>query len=119
MEIEFWEEPNGFKPVWEFIKTSQRKNPLLKKLEFYESQSLNNLLRTGSAAELKGIKSKYGFSIYEFKPKPDRILFVVLNLTEKAFLIHAFLKKSDKTREKEINKALRIAAQFNKKYKLK
>lgn len=119
MEIEFWEEPNGFKPVWEFIKNSQRKNSLIKKLEFYESRDLNNLLKTGSATELKGIKSKYGFSIYEFKPKPDRILFTVLDSAEKAFLIHAFIKKSDKTRKKEINKALRIAAQLNKKHKLK
>jgi phage-related protein len=119
MEIEFWEEPNGDKPVWEFIKASDRVKSLLKKLELYEERTLTDLLKNESAKELKGIKAKYGFSLYEFKPGSNRFLFVVLIAAEKIFLLHAFVKKSDNTPLCEINKALRRAILLNQKNKLR
>jgi phage-related protein len=119
MEIEFGEDSNGTKPVSDFIKKSNRRESILKKLELYEKQALVNLLKSGVAEEFKWVKSKNGFSLYEFKPGPNRFLFVALDSWEKIFLVHAFIKKTNKTPQKEINKALYIAFLLSKKYKLR
>ena len=119
MEIEFWEDSNGIKAVWEFIKKSDRKKSILKKFELYERQKLADLLKSESATEFKGIKARYGFSLYEFKPGPYRFLFVAQNTGEKILLVHSFVKKTNKTPQAEINKALRIATLLSEKYILR
>jgi len=119
MEIEFGEDSNGTKPVSDFIKKSNRKGSILKKFELYEKQELVSLLKTETAEEFKWVKLKYGFSLYEFKLGPNRFLFVALNSWEKIFLVHAFIKKTDKTPKSEINAALRISFLLSKKYKLR
>ena len=121
MEIEFWERSDGIKPVVEFIKELNEGNRilLLNKFERYEKYSFQYLLSNKRIKEFKHIKVDYEFSLYELRVFPYRFFFVMIVPGEILLLFHAFIKKTDKTPEKELNKALRIAVILNKKYKLK
>jgi len=121
MEIEFWEDVRGFSPAREFIikQTNKRQKLIRKRIEYYEKYGLQNLLQSKVAKEIRGIKSQYGFSLFELKPVPFRFFFVCVVATDIMILLNGFVKKTNHTPDNEINKALNIAQKLKDKYLLK
>ena len=122
MKIELWEDPRGFSPVREFIinklNNSQQKW-IGKKIEYYQKYSFQNLLQSKSVKEIEGVKSKFGFSLFELRPVPYRFFFVFVISTETILLLNGFAKKTNRTPTKEIKMALNIAINLKKEFLLK
>lgn len=123
MEIEFWEGPQGFCPVGEFIE--EKLNPaqqdwLSKKLDYYGKYEFQKALQSKHAKEFEEIKPKYGFSLYELRPLPYRFLFVFILPDGIAKLLHPIHKKTDKTDSNDIARAMERAISLkNEGYLLK
>ena len=105
-KIHFYRNPQGEQPVLEYMRElAQRKDKdsriKLSKIQDY----IKVLRRLGKAAGRPYTKPLRG-DIWELRPLRDRILFVAWH--EDSFvLLHVFMKKTQKTPQREIEKAER------------
>jgi phage-related protein len=111
MEFDFWVDSQGVSPVEEFVQTlsEKEKKAIIKKIDHLLQTNLLTLIKTEVVKFFKGVKKKYGFSLFELIIFRYRFFFVVLVGGEQATFIHSFPKKTNKTPKKEIIKATRIA----------
>ncbi|GMX58260.1 MAG: hypothetical protein YFSK_6110 [Candidatus Yanofskyibacterium parasiticum] len=115
MNYDFLKSSDGDSFVLEFIKKQSRGDGILKKFEYFSKYNIYDLLRVGDVKEFKECKKRYKFSLYEFIIFEFRFFFVV-NYDDIAIVFHCFVKKSQKTPTKEIDKAIRIAVGVLSKY---
>lgn len=112
-EVEIYEDKDGNAPIVDFIedlnikaKTSKLHRVRLKKISEY----LELLKAYGTRAGLPSAKHIED-DIWELRPMKDRILFVYWK-DNKFLLLHHFVKKTQKTPQREIDKAKRNMADF-------
>lgn len=108
MEIIFWENDNGKQPVADFIESLEVKTQ--KKVSFI----LEIIEKYGTTAGSNYFDKLKNLPLYEakimFNKKWHRIFCKVAD--GKCYLVHGFLKKSNKTPRREINTALERAKQI-------
>lgn len=109
--IEFYETAKGRKPVLEYIRDlAQKKNKdsriKLEKINDY----IEALSKHGKALGEPYIKHLDG-EIWELRPLQDRILFATL-IGNSFLLISHFVKKTQKTPPREIEKAKRLLKEY-------
>ena len=107
-EIEIYEDKNGNSPVADFLealnvkaRTSKEHRVRLKKISEY----LQLLKVYGTRAGLPATKY-ISDDIWELRPTQDRILFAYWK-DDKFILLHHFVKKTQKTPQREIERAKR------------
>jgi phage-related protein len=112
-EIEIYEDKNGNSPVADFIeelnvkaRTSKEHRIRLKKIAEY----LQLLKVYGTRAGLPATKH-ISDDIWELRPTHDRILFAYWK-DDKFILLHHFVKKTQKTPQREIEQAKRKLKDF-------
>ena len=110
-EIEFYENKNGESEVYEYINNLKNKNSKesrqkLKKIYMY----IDLLGECGLSLKEPYIK-KINEEIWELRPLRDRILFTSM-YNNKFVLLSIFMKKTEKTPKKEIEKAKRILKDY-------
>ena len=112
-EIIFYHDKNGYEPVNAYIEElSSRKD----KDSRIKSNNIREIIRMlkeyGTTAGEPYMKHVDG-EIWELRPLRDRILFAAW--TGKAFIIlHYFMKKTQKTPQREIDKAKRELEDFRR-----
>jgi len=107
--------------VQEFINEQSPRDIRKIKRKFQSALSfgLGDLYRAGDVDDFKECKKRYGFSLYEFIVFNFRFFFVMIE-RDIAVTYHSFRKKGQKTPQKEVDKAMRIAVEIlRKKYLLK
>lgn len=112
-KIEFYEDKNGKSEIYEYIKKlnnnkSKENRIKLKKIKAYlEMLSISGL--NLSEPYIKKIDNE----IWELRPLKDRILFASLH-NNKFILLSVFMKKTQKTHKKEIEKAKKNLKDYKK-----
>ena len=112
-KIEFYEDKNGKSEIYEYIKKlnnnkSKENRIKLKKIKAYlEMLSIYGL--NLSEPYIKKIDNE----IWELRPLKDRILFASLH-NNKFILLSVFMKKTQKTPKKEIEKAKKNLKDYKK-----
>ena len=112
-EIYFYKNPQGDEPVLDYIKSLAKKQDKdsivkLRKIQDY----IKILTQYGKQAGEPYIKHLEG-EIWELRPLRDRIFFVGW-INDSYVLLHSFIKKTQKTPAKEIEKAKRELADLAK-----
>lgn len=104
MDIKFWQTSSGRLPVLSFIEaeTPNVKKRLMDSLDHFEQQGLNLLINKKKLEKLTGYKHLYELKI-RFQGVAYRIICHVKNGL--AYLVHAFKKKTEKTRKQDIELA--------------
>lgn len=111
--IEFYEDNNGKSEVYEYIndlkeKKNKENTQKLKKIDMY----IDLLSEYGLTLTEPYIKKIDG-EIWELRPLRDRILFAGW-CNNKFILLSVFMKKTQKTPKKEIEKAKRLLEDYKK-----
>ncbi len=116
MEFELWESPNiGKCPVRQFINGIKKKNPeiaadIYQKLETFEEYSFLVIKQKKHIKKLARVQSHILWEIrFTINGIKYRIPCIFGDNKAVLLLIHAFVKKEQKTRKKEIKKALNRA----------
>ncbi|MDR3150002.1 MAG: type II toxin-antitoxin system RelE/ParE family toxin [Oscillospiraceae bacterium] len=113
-EIEFYETPNGERPVKQFIdklKTAAETNKA-------ERVRLNKIVSYMDALAQKGtwvgqpVTKHLEGEIWELRPYDDRILYFFVRNNRTFVLLHHFVKKTQKTPSREIETAKRRMADY-------
>ena len=108
-EINFYRDKQGNEPAREVIeKLHNSKNRMEQKRASKINDYLQILSMEGKAAGLPYVKHIQG-ELWELRPARDRIFFVAY-VEESFVLLHHFVKKTQKTPQREIEKALREIA---------
>lgn len=105
-EVHFYRDKNGNEPVAEYIDELARKRDKDSRIKFNKIRDYIKVLKEyGTQAGEPYIKHLDG-DIWELRPLRDRILFV--GWTDGGYvLLHQFMKKTQKTPAREIEKAKR------------
>lgn len=105
-KIYFYREKNGSRPVADYIKELAGKSDKDNRIKLSKIQDyINALRRYGLQLREPYIKHLDG-EIWELRPLRDRILFVAW-YNGSFVLLHQFMKKTQKTPAREIEKAKR------------
>ena len=108
-EINFYRDKQGNEPAREVIeKLHNSKNRMEQKRASKINDYLQILSMEGKAAGLPYVKHIQG-ELWELRPARDRIFFVAY-VEESFVLLHHFVKKTQKTPQREIEKALKEIA---------
>ena len=108
-DINFYRDKQGNEPAREVIeKLHNSKNRMEQKRASKINDYLQILSMEGKAAGLPYVKHIQG-ELWELRPARDRIFFVAY-VEESFVLLHHFVKKTQKTPQREIEKALREIA---------
>lgn len=103
-EIYFYKDKNGKEPILEYIKSLKSKNDKDSRIKLNKiNDYIETLHQYGTQAGEPYIKHLDG-EIWELRPLRDRILFAAW-LNGSFILLHHFMKKTQKTPKREINKA--------------
>ncbi|MBR4079820.1 MAG: type II toxin-antitoxin system RelE/ParE family toxin [Christensenellaceae bacterium] len=109
--IIFYRDKNGNEPVYEYIKGLREKGDKDSRIKSQKIlEYLDVLSIHGKAAGEPYIKHLDG-EIWEIRPLRDRILFAAW-VDDSFVLLHHFMKKTQKTPQREISKAKRLLADF-------
>jgi phage-related protein len=110
-QIYFYKDKNGNRPVADYIKELAAKSDKNSRIKLHKIQDyINALSEYGLQLREPYVKHLDG-EIWELRPIRDRILFVAWH--EGSFvLLHHFMKKSQKTPKREIDKAKRELAEL-------
>lgn len=117
-DIEFYENTNGESEVYEYIQRLKKNNSKeskqkLKKIDLY----IDLLSEYGLILTEPYIK-KVDKEIWELRPLRDRILFASL-YNNKFILLSIFMKQTQKTPKREIEKAKRLLDDYKERRNLK
>jgi len=105
-KIYFYEDRNGKSPVYEYMEQLAKKNDKDSRIKLNKiGDYIETLKQYGTAAGEPYIKHLDG-KIWELRPLRDRILFVGW-VNGSFVLLHHFMKKTQKTPVREIEKAKR------------
>ena len=105
-KVNFYRDKNGKQPVKEYLQELKNKGGKDSKIKFNKiNDYIEVLSKYGTYAGEPYIKHLEG-DIWELRPLSDRILFVAWYKNE-FMLLHHFVKKTQKTPSKEIEKAKR------------
>ena len=110
VEIEYWHTSQGENPIYDFINTL----PQAAKAKVFRMFSTIEMY--GLSSVIPHIKKLTGLSLWEIRivgKNNVRILYVVRNKNQ-IYILHAFIKKTQKTSERDINIALKRIPQFDK-----
>ncbi len=103
-QIHFYKDKNGKEPVKEYLKKLGTKNDKNSRINFNKIRDyIKTLSEYGTRAGEPYIKHLSG-EIWELRPLRNRILFFAYD-GEKYILLSPFIKKTQKTPKKEIEKA--------------
>lgn len=113
-EIEFYEDKNGYSETEEWVieldkkaNTNKECRVRLKKFTEY----LEILQQYGTYIGEPAVKKLVGTEFWELRPTRDRVIFVHI-LKDKFLLLNHFVKKTEKTPPREIEKARRMLADY-------
>ncbi len=114
--IEFYEDAKGRKPVREYIRELAQKTDKDSRIKTDKIRDyIKALRRYGKALGEPYIKHLDG-DIWELRPLQDRILFAAWNGSS-FLLINHFVKKTQKTPTREIEKAKRLLKEYTERSK--
>jgi len=116
-EIIFYENKNGRAPILEFIQELEsrgNKDSRIKTNKIYDY--IDFLHNAGTAAGEPYIKHLDG-EIWELRPIMYRILFAAWD-SESFILLHHFMKKTQKTPQREIDQAKRNLADYRERSRI-
>lgn len=107
MKISFLTLSSGSRPVEDFLNelTPKAHKKVTKRLEYLETYGLVASLQIGTIEKIKSYKK---YKLYEYKIKHDRLEYRFLCHIDKdeCKLVHAFVKKTRRIRQKEIQTAV-------------
>jgi len=108
-DILFYRDPNGNEPILDYLRKVSRKNDKDSRVKLRKIQDYIKILsQYGTQAGEPYLKHLIG-DIWELRPLIDRILFV--GWSEGCYvLLHCFVKKTQKTPAREIERAKRELA---------
>lgn len=113
MEIEFLEMGRGVCPVQAFLDDLREKarKKILRALELFESYDVTYLFRAEIITKMPGYER---YNLYEFRVMYQNVKYRVLCCIRNAtcYLVHAFIKKTQKTPLKEIKIAIDRIQQY-------
>ena len=116
-DVEIYETSNGKSEVKEYIFELQKKNDKEGKIKFKKIIAYIRMLKEEGVSlgepYIKHINSK----IWELRPLRDRILFAS-HIDNKFILLSIFMKKTQKTPKKEIEKAKRYYSEYQERCEL-
>lgn len=105
-KVYFYKDKNGSEPVLEYISKLAQKNDKDSRIKLNKIRDYIKILsENGTQAGEPFIKHLDG-EIWELRPLRDRILFVAW-INGSYILLHQFVKKTQKTPKREIEKAKR------------
>ncbi|MBO6179153.1 MAG: type II toxin-antitoxin system RelE/ParE family toxin [Selenomonadaceae bacterium] len=103
-KIEFYEDKDGNKPAQDYLRALKKKKDKDSRVKADRITQYLHYLRTKGTFIGQPIVKHIEGDIWELRPAKDRIFFVVFH--EGVFvLLHAFTKKTQKTPEKELERA--------------
>ena len=112
----FYRDKNGREPVLEYIKELASRSDKSSRIKLQKIRDYVKYLRVeGKGAGEPFVKHLDG-EIWEFRPIKDRILFAAWE-GDKFILLHHFVKKTQKTPQREIDQAKRNLADFRERSK--
>ena len=115
-EIEFYEKPNGKIPVMDFIDNLNSK---MKAKALHDITLLEKHGSSLTAPYVKSIKGKGCKKLYELRIRHSNDIGRIFYFTfqnNKFILLHGFIKKTMKTPQKEIDKALNYMNDYKRRY---
>jgi len=114
-KIVFYKDKNGENEVEQYIKelANKRKNNKECRIKFLKITSYIDLLSEYGLKLGEPYVKHLTNNIWELRPLRDRILFAYWD-NNKFILLTKFMKKTQKTPEKEIMRAKRILEEYNK-----
>lgn len=113
-EIEFYEDENGYSETEEWLmkldeKAHNSKEHRIRLKKFAEY--VENLKHYGTYIGEPAVKKLVGTEFCELRPTRDRVIFVHI-LKDKFLLLNHFVKKTEKTLPREIEKARRMLKDY-------
>ncbi len=113
-EIEFYMDKNGYSEVYEWIlqmdkKAEKSKDYRIRLKKLYEY--LEILSNYGTFIGQPVVKQLKGTDFWELRPTSDRVIFVHV-IGNKFLLLNHFVKKTQKTPIREIEKAKRMLKDY-------
>lgn len=110
--IIFYEDRRGRRPVFDYIEELEHSNGKDSRIKAAKIHEYIHMLSTYGAFQLSGIYTKHlEDEIWELRPLRDRILFAGVS-NGKYVLLHIFMKETQKTPRREIERAKRELADF-------
>jgi len=103
-KIEFYEDKDGNKPARDYIKALKKKKDKDSRIKVDKITQYLHYLRTNGTFIGQPIVKHIEGEIWELRPAKDRIFFVVYQAGV-FVLLHAFTKRTQKTPEKELERA--------------
>ena len=103
-KIEFYEDKDGNKPARDYIKALRKKKDKNSRIKADRITQYLRYLQTDGTFIGQPIVKHIEGDIWELRPDKERIFFVVY-LEGVFVLLHAFTKKTQKTPEKELERA--------------
>lgn len=110
-DIEIYEDKNGKSEVGEYIKGLQKKNDKDSKIKFNKIIAYIRLLKKHGLSLGTPYIKHLDSDIWELRPLRDRILFAYWD-NNKFILLSHFMKQTQKTPPKEIEKAKRLLRDY-------
>lgn len=114
LKVEYYSNARGDYPVVIFIENisnAKAQTKIFRALQRIEIYSIAELLKSGEVKKMPGYSNLYELKIRYINIR-YRIMFTILDNT--CWMLSAFIKKDQKTRPKEIRKALQLINNLNK-----
>lgn len=99
-EIQFFKTASGKEPIKEYLLSLQKENRNVFEIVL---KQIKKLAKEGCLLGMPFVRKIRG-DIWELRPSNQRLLYCCLK-GNKIIILHAFTKKTNKTPEKELNKA--------------
>ena len=112
-DIEIYEDKNGKSEVGEYIKGLQKKNDKDSKIKFNKIIAYIRLLKKHGLLLGTPYIKHLDSDIWELRPLRDRILFAYWD-NNKFILLSQFIKRTQKTPQREIEKAKRLLDDYKR-----
>ena len=114
--IIFYREKNSTEPVYEYIKKLASRSNKSSRIKLQKIRDYVKYLRTEGKKAGEPFVKHLDDEIWELRLIRDRILFAALE-GDKLILLHHFVKKTQKTPQKEIDQAKRNLADYRERSK--
>lgn len=116
-DIEIYENLNGRSEIKEYILSLQKNNGKESRIKFKKIIAYIRMLREEGLSLGEPYIKHIDDNIWELRPLRDRILFACYS-NNKIVLLTIFMKKTQKTPKKEIEKAKKYFFEYKKRSKL-
>ncbi len=117
-EIEFYSDERGYSDVEEFVKELREKSDLSKdaRINFNKVVAYLDILEEMGTRIGEPVTKHLDGEIWELRPLANRILYAYFK-DNKFLLLHHFVKKSQKTPPREIEKAKRELEDYKRRHR--